>query len=411
MGVLLETPERSLLSYGDEPFGADNGGHFAIELVKASGSNAGVSAGGVSLRHIQLLLAKPLRLSVLDTYKCEFLYTYGWLQTRTAFGLVVNSYVGRRRDPIEQVALTVRSFCHARATRADSTRRVTSESAHASAHARVIEHDRLTNPPAACCLFHRCAMCRRPRVRSPRSAWRPRLPSAAAPTSQARSIARRRPQAVFRCAGAATRTLPRCCCAPRTGSTASATARTSSRGCARWARTARRQPRASPTQRAYSAWRSAAWTPSKRACDAHGAARLPVVRGKPALASSCPRAPPSPAGMTCFGFGIGLLGSHQSEWLPVMRILRSLSPRVRWLRVSTHVAARAAHCACAPRAVCLPQVRGARACGSGEGSQESVDVRGVQQGLGGGGREPAFGRSSASGCRWVLGGRGPAPLP
>eukprot|EP00793_Prasinoderma_coloniale_P005270 PRCOL_00001032-RA len=108
MGVLLETPERSLLSYGDEPFGADNGGHFAIELVKASGSNAGVSAGGVSLRHIQLLLAKPLRLSVLDTYKCEFLYTYGWLQTRTAFGLVVNSYVGRRRDPIEQVALTVR---------------------------------------------------------------------------------------------------------------------------------------------------------------------------------------------------------------------------------------------------------------------------------------------------------------
>ena len=243
MGVLLETPERSLLSYGDEPFGADNGGHFAIELVKASGSNAGVSAGGVSLRHIQLLLAKPLRLSVLDTYKCEFLYTYGWLQTRTAFGLVVNSYVGRRRDPIEQVALTVRSFCHARATRADSTRRVTSESAHASAHARVIEHDRLTNPPAACCLCHRCVMCRRPRVRSPRSAWRPRLPSAAAPTSQARSIARRRPQAVFRCAGAATRTLPRCCCAPRTGSTASATARTSSRGCARWARTARRQPK------------------------------------------------------------------------------------------------------------------------------------------------------------------------
>lgn len=107
-GLVSEGDESAVLSFGEEAFGADNGAHFAVRLVKAGGASAAAAQGEASLRYMQLMLPRPLRLSILDNFGCKFPFTYGWLQTQTAFGLVVNSYVGRRRDPVELVALTVR---------------------------------------------------------------------------------------------------------------------------------------------------------------------------------------------------------------------------------------------------------------------------------------------------------------
>ena len=110
MAVVRGSPEEGAcaVGYAPESLAQEDGGGFALELTGVPPGlerPGGARGGGGALAFLQVALPNMISMSKVDEAGGEILSGYGWLRIRSPGGVDVRAYVGRRRDPVELVAL------------------------------------------------------------------------------------------------------------------------------------------------------------------------------------------------------------------------------------------------------------------------------------------------------------------
>ena len=110
MAVVRGSPEAGACAVGFAPesLEQEDGGGFALELAGVPPGlerPGGARGGGGALAFLQIAVPNMISMSKVDEAGGEILSGYGWLRMRSPGGVDVRAYVGRRRDPVEFVAL------------------------------------------------------------------------------------------------------------------------------------------------------------------------------------------------------------------------------------------------------------------------------------------------------------------